>query len=246
MGSTVPGQPKRPRKASRAVPRPVPRPRPARGSAPAARAGRGRTPTRAGCTPTCVQCCRRRRRRRSRPVVDSSCPGAWAPSTTETIPRRRASAQSRVRETVAPSEVTWLQKSTRVRSVSSATTASTSSAGPVAGSGSAAARTTAPVTRLISSQRIRHGAVLVARRHDLVARAELERERDGVEGRRRVGDEPESVGIGVNERADFVRDRCPGDRRAGGRGRDARPRARAAGAPAPRTPAAARRRRSRG
>ena len=183
--------------------------------------------------------------RADRPRSSSSCPARGR----RRRPRRSQSpglGQSRATgRTVALSEVTWLQKRTRVRSRHVGEMASTSSSGSVARA-ARATRTTAPVTRAISSQSIAmapYSWLVVTISSPGPSSSERATALRAVVV---LGTSPRSSGSAWTS-APTASDRRRGARRAAGRGRGrARPRARAGGAPAPRIPAAARRRMSRG
>ncbi|MNL83550.1 hypothetical protein D3C87_2112310 [compost metagenome] len=73
-------------------------------------------------------------------------PGAWAPSMTEKMLRRRASATARsIGKTRAVAEVMWLKNSTRVRSVMPASSASVNCASVSSGIGMLTTTISAPV-----------------------------------------------------------------------------------------------------
>ena len=118
--------------------------RPADGSGRAGPRGPTGRPCPSARTATCGRCrsSRRRRARRRRP---GPCPGAWAPSTSVSIPRRSISATSSATGRIsAVGLVTWLTRRSRVRSVTAARIAASASSGPAIGKGIGATTTRAP------------------------------------------------------------------------------------------------------
>ena len=130
-------------------------------------------------------------------------PGAWAPSTSVSMPRSARAGISRSSgRTRAVGLVTWLMTARRVLAVAAARTRSRTSSGDSAGNGRRTTTTAGSVALGDVTDDVEDGVVLVVGRQDLVARIEPERPHDRVDRAGRVGHEREVVGVGADERAE--------------------------------------------
>ena len=179
------------------------RDRPAAGSSPGGPRARGARPSPSARTATCARCrsSTPRPAGRGRPAA---CPGACAPSTSVSTPRRSSSRTiAATGITSAVGDVTWLTSASRVRGVTASRYASTTCDGSAIGNGIRARRRVAPSRSAAAPKRVERRVVLVVAGEQLVARPEAERREDRGDARRRVGHEGEAVGIGAEERGDL-------------------------------------------
>ena len=114
-------------------------------------------------------------------IASGTMPGAWAPSTSVSIPRASSSRTSRaIGRTRAVGLVTWLSTASRVRGVTAPCTASTTSSAPLVGNGIGARTTRAPSRFGDRADRVEDGVVLV-----VGGRAARRPARSGASGARR-------------------------------------------------------------
>ena len=176
--------------------------RPADGSGRAGPRGPTGRPCPSVRTATCGRC-RSSRRRQARPRRRAPCPGAWAPSTSVSMPRR-----VHLGDELGDGQ----DQRGRARDV-----ADEEQAGPIGDGGQDRRKSLVgardregdrrdndpcPVARGDGPHRVDRGVVFVIVGQQLVARLEPERLEDRVDAGRRVGYEGEPLGIGAQEATD--------------------------------------------
>ena len=142
----------------------------------------------------------------SRSRSSGSMPGAWAPSTSVSIPRSASAATIRsIGKTSAVGLVTWLTSASRVRSVTRAEDRVDDRVLRRDRERDPGDDDPGAVALGDVAQDVDRGVVLVVVGQELVAGLEVERADDGVHRAGRVGDEGEVVRVGADERAEVAR-----------------------------------------
>ncbi len=140
-------------------------------------------------------------------------PGAWAPSTSVSMPRSSSARTSRsIGSTSAVGLVTWLTTASRVRGVTAPSIASITASGPSTGNGTRATTTRAPSRAATAWSVVRialYSWSLVSSSSPGSKRSGLEH---GIRAGRGVGHEREPGRIGAEERRDVLAGRVEATR----------------------------------
>ena len=153
-----------------------------------------------GCTPICARC--RSTTPSETPRSSGIMPGACAPSTRVSTPRRASCAtSSSIGRMRAVGLVTWLISRSRVRGVTAASTASAASPGSEIGKGIRATTTRAPSRVATAARALSVALYSWSVVSELVAGLEPERAQDRVDPGRRVRDKRHAIRIGAEKGA---------------------------------------------